>query len=187
MQCAAIAHVHLAKLPTGKLYLRIEALPSLAAARSKVTPASVVVEAVGKVWLLTVSAKGEHSSAGTLAAEIGPIPALPSAESYTFDVSEAAFEEDMRPAVSRAVHTHPGPEIFYLFTGHQCLETPSGVIRTGPGEGTVAPANTPMQLNIVGTSKREALFMVLRDSSLPWATPSEWQPKELCMGSSSVR
>jgi hypothetical protein len=121
-----------------------------------------------------------------MAAEIGPIPPFPPASSYTLDIFEAAFDDDMRPAVARAVHTHPGPEVFYNFTGNQCLETPAGAMQAGPGEGMVAPANTPMQLNIVGPTKREALFMVLHDSNLPWTTASEWQPKGLCAHSGST-
>lgn len=122
-----------------------------------------------------------------MAAEIGPIPPFAPAGSYTLDIFDADFDDDMRPAVSRAVHTHPGPEIFYLFTGSQCLETPAGAMRAGPGEGMVAPANTPMQLNIVGPTRREALFMILHDSNLPWTTVSEWQPKGLCNTPGSMR
>ena len=180
LQCALLAHAHFSRLPSGDLYLRIESFGTLEAAHSASTSFSVTVQAVGKVWLLTVSGKGEHSPGGTMAAEIGPIPSFAPADSYTLDVSEAAFDDDMRPAVSRAVHTHPGPEIFYLFAGEQCLETPAGAMRAGPGEGMIAPPNTPMQLNIVGPTKREALFMVLHDSKLPPAAVSQWQPKGLC-------
>jgi hypothetical protein len=38
--------------------------------------------------------------------------------------------------------SHPGPEIFYLLTGEQCLETPNGTTRARAGEGMVAPAHT---------------------------------------------
>ena len=127
MQCAGLAHVHFSQLPSGDLYMRIESFGTLEAARSASTSLSAVIQAVGNVWLLTVSRKGEHSRAGTVMAEIGPIPPFPSASSYTLDVFEANFDDEMRPAVARAVHTHPGPEIFYNFTGNQCLETPAGL------------------------------------------------------------
>jgi quercetin dioxygenase-like cupin family protein len=109
--------------------------------------------------------------------EIGPIPDVAPADCYVLDVAEAAFDFEMRPAVSRAVHTHPGPEIFYILTGEQRLETPDGAMRAGAGEGMVAPANTPTQLNITGSSKRDALFMIVHDRAKPWGMVSDWQPK----------
>jgi hypothetical protein len=187
MQCAGLAHLHFSRLPSGDLYLRIESFATHDAALSASAALSEVVEAAGKVWLLSISRKGERSPGGIIAAEIGPIPPFASAGSYTLDIFEAAFDDDMRRAVSRAVHTHPGPEIFYIFTGSQCLETPAGAMRAGPGEGMVAPANTPMQLNIVGPKKREALFMVLHDAKLPWTTASEWQPRGLCANPGSTQ
>ena len=91
-------------------------------------------------------------------AEIGPVPAVPPATRYVLDVNAAAFSPDMKAEVARQVHTHPGPEIFYLLTGEQCLETPTGTTRARAGEGMVAPANTPMQLNIVGAERRDAFL-----------------------------
>jgi hypothetical protein len=37
----------------------------------------------------------------------------------------------------------------------------------------VAPANTPMQLNITGSSKRDALFMIDHDSAKLWGMVSD--------------
>lgn len=48
------------------------------------------------------------------------------------------------------------------------------------GEGMVAPANTPMQLNIMGSSKRDAFFVVVRDATKPRMTLSDWQPTGAC-------
>jgi quercetin dioxygenase-like cupin family protein len=96
------------------------------------------------------------------------------------DVNAAEFGPDMKAEVARQVHTHPGPEIFYLLTGEQCLETPTGTTRARAGEGMVASANTPMQLNIVGAKKRDALFVVIHDSKKPRVTPSDWLPTGAC-------
>jgi hypothetical protein len=52
--------------------------------------------------------------------------------------------------------------------------------RARAGEGMVAPANTPMQLNITGSSKRDAFFVVVHDASKPRVTPSDWQPTGTC-------
>jgi hypothetical protein len=162
------------------IVLRLENFPTAEAAQSAVTPASAVVEAAGKVWLLTLGSKGERSQAGTFVTEIGPIPGIPAALSYELYIAEADFGPAMNPAVSRAVHTHSGPEIWYLFTGEQCLETPNGVQRAKAGEGMFAPANTPMQLNIMGTSSRDALFVIVHDAGKPATTVSDWQPRGDC-------
>jgi len=169
-----------ASLPKGILFLRLENFATTQAAERVATPASAVVEWAGKVWLFTLGPGSERSQGGTLVAEIGPLPAVPPAATYVLDVNEADFGPEMRAQVARAVHTHPGPEVFYLLTGEQCLETPNGITRARAGEGMVAPADTPMQLNIMGSSKRDAFFVIVHDAAKPRVTPSDWQPKGEC-------
>jgi len=96
------------------------------------------------------------------------------------EVNEANLGPETNVETGRLAHTHPGPEIFYVLTGEQCLETPNGAQRARAGEGMVAPANTPMALNIMGSSKRDAFFVVVHDSSKPGGAPSNWQPKGAC-------
>jgi len=175
-----LALKELRSLPTGILFLRLENFSTTAAAKHAATPASAVVEWAGKVWLLTLGPRGQRSQDAAFVAEIGPIPAVPRAARYVLDVNEADFGPEMKAQVAQAVHTHPGPEIFYLLTGEQCLETPNGVTRARAGEGMVAPANTPMQLNIMGSSKRDAFFVIIHDATKPRVTPSDWQPTGRC-------
>jgi hypothetical protein len=167
-------------LPKGVLYLRFENFPTTDVAQRTATPASAVVEWAGKVWLITLGPRGQRSSRGTFVAEIGPVPPVPRAASYVLDVNEADFGADMKAQVARQVHTHPGPEIFYLLTGEQCLETPKGTMRARAGEGMVAPADTPMQLNIVGSTRRDAFFVVVHDFAKPRMTLSDWHPTGAC-------
>ena len=169
-----------AELPRGVLFLRLENFPTAKAAQDMATPTSAVVDWAGKIWLLTLGPKGARSFGGTFVAEIGPVPDVPLAASYVLDVNEANFGPEMKGQVARQVHTHPGPEIFYLLTGEQCLETPNGATRVRAGEGMVAPANTPMQLNIMGPAKRDAFFVVVHDALKPRVTPSDWQPTGAC-------
>ena len=96
------------------------------------------------------------------------------------DVAEADLGPANREAVARAVHTHPGPEVFYLLTGEQCLETPNGATKARAGEGMTDPANTPMQLNIIGQSKRDGFFVVIHDAATPRVNVSDWHPRGLC-------
>jgi hypothetical protein len=86
----------------------------------------------------------------------------------------------MNPAISKAVHTHSGPEIRYVLTGEQCLETPNGIQRAKAGQGMFAAGGVPMQLNIADSGNREALFAIVHDASKPATTVSSWQPKGLC-------
>ena len=167
-------------LPKGVLFLRLENFSTTKAAQDAATSASAVVEWAGKIWLFTLGPMSVRSSGGTLVAEIGPVPDVPAAASYVLDVNEADFGPEMKAQVAQQVHTHPGPEIFYLLTGEQCLETPNGTTRARAGEGMVAPAHTPMQLNIMGSSKRDAFFVVVHDATKPRVTPSDWQPKGTC-------
>jgi len=178
--CAILGHNHFASLPEEPIALRLEIFPTTEAAHRTASPASAVVEAAGKVWLLTLGSKGERSQSGTFVKEIGPIPSIPTAQNYELFVAEADFSPEMNSAVSKAVHTHSGPEIWYLFTGEQCLETPNGIQVARAGEGMFAPANTPMQLNITGTSNRDALFVIVHDASKPATSVSDWQPKGSC-------
>jgi quercetin dioxygenase-like cupin family protein len=95
-------------------------------------------------------------------------------------VSEADFGPDLNPQLSNAIHTHSGPEFWYVLTGAQCLETPAGVMRAKAGQGMFAPADTPMQLSILGSGKRDAIFVIVHDAARPATTVSDWQPKGRC-------
>jgi hypothetical protein len=111
---------------------------------------------------------------GSLVLRVATFPTVAAARAA--ETSASAVVE----AVARAVHTHSGPEIFYLLTGEQCLETPAGVQYAKAGEGMVAPANTPMQLNVLGSARRDAFFVVVHDANEPATTPSAWQPSGRC-------
>lgn len=181
--CAVLARKEFTALPGSSLVLRLENFGSVEAAQRVATPASSVVEAGGKVWLLTLASKGARSAGGSFVSEIGPLPPVPHASRYEMRVAEADFGPDMNAMVSKAVHTHSGPEIWYLLTDEQCLELPNGALRAHAGEGMIAPAETPMQLNITGTTKRDALFVIVHDASKPATTVSDWTPKGSCHGS----
>lgn len=180
MACAVIAHPQFDTIPRGPVVLRFETFPSIEEARRASGGVSAVVRAAAKVWLITLAHKGERSRGGQFVTEIGPVPPLPPASRYEMRVAEADFGPDLNPKISAAVHTHSGPELWYVLTGAQCLETPNGVIRARAGQGMVAPAETPMQLNIAGQSKRDAIFVIVHDASKPATTVSSWQPKGIC-------
>lgn len=179
-ECAMLVQKQFAALPSGNLVLLIENFATIDAAQSAATPTSAVVEAGGKVWLLTLSPEGQRSRGGHFVTQIGPLPPIPYAANYVMDIAEADLGPADKEALARAIHTHPGPEVFYLLTGEQCLETPNGATKARAGESMTAPADTPMQLNIMGQAKRDAFFIVIHDAAKPRVSVSNWQPRGLC-------
>lgn len=174
MECALIGHKLFESLPS-RPTAYFETFPTVESARRAETPTSVVAQAAGKVWLVGLRPKGTHPRNGALVAEIGPLP-VPPARSYTLVVGEVSS----RPGTHSRVHTHPGPEAWYLISGEQCLEMPDLMVRTHAGEAVFAYPNTPMKLAVRGTADREALFIVVYDAKRPWSTPSSWQPRGRC-------
>jgi quercetin dioxygenase-like cupin family protein len=176
LECAILLLKRFPVLPPGPLVWRYENFPTKAAAQAVATPASVVVEAAEKVWLITLAAKGQHTTAGTLVAESEPLPPIPPGPEYEIVVAEA----DLTSKANVMTHKHSGPESWYLLSGEQCLELPGRAVRARAGETMSAPAETPMRLNIVGSGRRHALFLVVHDSSKPWNTMLNWQSDGLC-------
>src|SRR5262249_8815927 len=118
--CAIIAHKTFTTLPKPPMVLRLENFPTAEAALNSPTPTRAVVEAVEKIWMLTLGSQGERSKSGSFVTEIGPLPDIPLATSYELQVADADLGPAMNAEISKAVHTHSGPEIWYLFTGQQC-------------------------------------------------------------------
>jgi uncharacterized protein (TIGR02246 family) len=174
--CAVLLKKQVPSLPPGPLVWRFENFPTTEAAHGAETPASVVVEAAGKVWLLTLASKGGHSKGGTLIAETEKLPPIPTGAGYEI----VAYEADLGPDAKVMTHKHSGPETWYLLSGEQCLELPGRALRARKGGTMSAPAEIPMNLNIVGPGKRDALFLIVHDSSKPFNTFLEWQSEGLC-------
>ena len=174
--CAVLLHKTFGILPPGPLVWRFENFSTTDAAQRAATPASVVLEAAGKVWLLTLAAKGDRSKDATFVAETELLPPIPRGPSYEIVVSQA----NLGPDANVMTHKHSGPETWFLLTGEQCLELPDRTVHARAGQTMSAPAETPMKLNIIGPAKRDALFLVVHDSSKSWNTFVDWQPKGLC-------
>ena len=106
---------------------------------------------------------------------IGPLQ-LAAAESYSVVLSYAV----MRPGDTSRVHTHPGPEAWYVLAGVQCLVTPARAIRARAGETMTVEPNIPMELVVTGTVVRRAFALVIHDATLPRGIPSTWKPSGAC-------
>jgi len=157
------------------VFWHLRRFPGRDAAEAARSPTGIVVEEDGQVWLSEFETTNTASLGGEAVAVIGPLQ-LPAATRYTAVLSYAA----MRPGESSRVHTHPGPEGWYVLAGEQCLETPAGASRAGAGATMTVGANIPMELNVTGTTLRRAFALVIHDSAHDRGTPSDWNPPGAC-------
>jgi quercetin dioxygenase-like cupin family protein len=160
----------------GHVYWHLHTYPTRAAAEAVKGPHGTVVEAFGKVWRYTIAEEGWRPTSGERVAVLGPFPIV-AGKRYVARYMEAAFTQGMHSSV----HRHSGPEAWYLISGAQCLETPSGTIVAHGGESAVVPEGPAMILSSVGTETRRSVLLVLHDESEPWMTHAhDWHPQGSC-------
>src|SRR3954452_17547781 len=177
--CYVLVSEPLGELPRIPLFWQIDSFPTRAAAEAAKGPRSTVMEALGKIWLLSIAERGYRPGGGTHAAEIGPL-VTDAGTKYT----AAYMQAIMAPGAETGVHHHAGPEVLYTVTGEECMETAEGKFVGRPGSPPViVPAGVPHRLTIVGTDERSSLVLILHDSSQPLTIRTHdygWTPKELC-------
>ncbi len=173
--CFNIAKENGLQFQQPQVYWHIRTFGNRAAAEAAKSATGMVVEEDGRVWLSEFGARDLVVTGGQPIAIVGPLM-LPPAKSYTAVLSYAV----MRPGDRSRVHTHPGPEGWYMIVGEQCLETPAGANRAKTGGTMTVPPNIPMELSITGTVLRKSLVLVIHDSSQPRGTPSQWKPTRAC-------
>ena len=161
--------------PQASVYWHLRAFPNRKAAEAAKSASGIVVEEDGRVWLSEFGARNSTLRGGDPIAVVGPLH-LPPAEKYAAVVSYAV----MRPGDNSRVHTHPGPEGWYVLAGEQCLETPAGATRAQAGGTMTVQANTPMELNVTGKTLRRAFALVIHDSAQARGIPSDWKPSGAC-------
>jgi quercetin dioxygenase-like cupin family protein len=157
------------------VYWHLRAFPSRKAAEAVKSPSGIVVEEDGRVWLSEFGPRDSAPRGGEAIVIVGPLQ-LPTAKSYAAVLSYAV----MRPGDNSRVHTHPGPEGWYVLAGEQCLETPAGATRAQAGGTMTVEGNTPMELNVTGTATRRAFALVIHDSAQERGIPSDWKPSRAC-------
>lgn len=156
-------------------YWHLHTFDGRKAAEAVRSATGIVVEEDGRVWLSEFGARDATPRGGEVIAVVGPLQ-LPPAKSYSAVLSYAV----MRPGDSSRVHTHPGPEGWYVLAGAQCLETPAGANRAGAGQSMTAPPNVPMELQVTGTALRRAFALVIHDSTQQRGAQSDWKPSRKC-------
>ena len=168
----------LGQLPDLPLFWHLYTFPSREAARAANAPRFSVLEAFGKTWLFSIAPKDWRSPTGEKVAVVGPLPHAAD-KNYTARYLEATIP----PGERTPIHTHAGPEAWYLLAGAECLETPEGITVAHAGDSMVVREGLPMILSSVGTEKRNVFALILHDSTQPWTMvmrDGEWKPTGSC-------
>jgi len=160
------------------LYWHLDMYKTIAAAEAEKGKRGVVVESLGKVWLMTIEDEHWRPARGVRIAEIGPLPIVAGKE-YSAQYMEAIFT----PGMTVPAHIHSGPEAWYTVAGETCLETSDGRVQIGRAGGppVIVPEGLSMHLTATGTEQRRALVLILHETSkLAGTMIHDWTPKGLC-------
>jgi len=157
------------------VFWHLQTYPSLAAANAARSSRGIVVEEDGRVWLSELGSKDRVSQGGHRVAVIGPL-SLVAGKKYDAEIAYSV----MGPGDHSRVHTHAGPEAWYVLAGAQCLETPAGTLSGHTGETMIAAPNGPMQLSVTSADIARALTLVIHDSMQEFGAASDWKPAGAC-------
>ena len=172
--CQRLLASHLPAISDAPLFWHLRKVP--AGTRTGAGDSTAfIVDAPGQSWLYSFGPKDAVPTEGEPAISIGPLPLRP-AKAYQV----VAYYVVMPAGAYTIIHTHPGPEAWYVLEGTQCLDTPKGAMKLGAGEGGVVPPDTPMRLHNSGSTLRRALFIVIHDPALAWGSRTDWTPTGGC-------
>ncbi len=178
--CYVVARQQLGALREGApdMFWHLDVFPTRAAAESARGRFATVVDAFDRSWLFTLAPREWRPEATAQhVATIGPLPLQREAVEYAAMYLATTFG----PTQSSYVHTHPGPEAWFIVSGEQCLETPLGVTPGKAGEGYVVRGNLPMIVHAGGIGVRRVFTLVLHDTMKPATIPAnQWTPRGLC-------
>lgn len=172
--CYQTSELELAGAPA-KLYWHIReySTQKAATAESARHRGAAVAAAHSRYWLYILGTEAEPAQGGIERAVIGPlsVPADPS----TAHFSEAIFPPGMRTRV----HSHPGPEAFYVVQGEQCMETPTDKRTIEPGGAYIVASGPHLQAAPHG---RRNLVLIIAPKGVPFVIPSDghWTPTNFC-------
>ena len=156
------------------LYWYIRDYPDLAAAQAEAGrhAMAAATRIHGRNWLHVLGAADTPIAGGTRRAAIGPLQ-VPSGP-VTAHLSEAIFPPGMRTRV----HSHPGPEAFFVVDGVQCMETPTDRANIAAGGSYIVAAGPHLQAAPKG---RRNLVLILAPTGQPFVIPGgAWQPTGFC-------
>jgi len=175
MGCTIVGERTLTHLPRQPLFWYLVAYATRAEADAAAGSSSLVASAEGRYWVYSIAPRNKGPKGGKQVARVGPLP-RPRRAPFVLTAAVAVLP----PGASSMIHEHEGPEAWYVLSGEQCLDTPSGTKRAGAGHTMIQPGYTPMQLHVTGKETRHALFIVLHDAETSFSTPSTWRPPCRC-------
>lgn len=168
LEVTPVVEKTVAQLPDGALFWQIETFPTLPEAEAAAGPTSLAAEVSGKIWLFTLGAEGAAGHGGTPVTEIGPVPRITASE-YLLRINRATGA----PGAKTSIHSHPGPEAFYVLAGRMTQRTPHGTTDLQAGQGTPGHgAETAMEVTSSGTVDLDQLVMFVVDATKPFSTPA---------------
>jgi quercetin dioxygenase-like cupin family protein len=176
--CWIMADDPIGPLAKSPMFWHLDEYATRAAADADKGPRSTVVEALGKVWLMTIEDEEWRPVHGTHVSEVGPLTIV-AGEEYSTQYMEAIFT----PGMTAPAHIHSGPEAWYTLAGETCVETSDGGTQTGRAgrPPVIVPMGLSMHLTATGTEQRRSLVLILHKSSEPVTTMvHDWTPKGLC-------
>lgn len=147
------------------VYWHIDRFDSLDDAKAKAGANGVATEAHGGFWLMTVEGKSNDHHSGRHVEWIGPL-ILPRAQAYTMNVRSTLLKD----GASTPVHTHSGPEVFYVVLGEQCLETQKVGHRLRASKFLILATDQIHRGRVQKAGVRGALTLVLHDAGRPAST-----------------
>lgn len=163
--CSVVADKPMPSLPPRPAMWHIDEFSSLGDAKHAEGPNSVAFEAFGSAWLYTIESDTSNHHGGKHRATVGPLPLRPGTP-YSIQVLVAYFQ----PGNFSIVHTHSGPEAWWVLEGEQCLETTKVGIQKHAGEGAIVEEGETMRMVGIGSGPRRSLVLVLHDSNRPPAS-----------------
>ena len=160
--CSIVSDKRLPSPPLAPVLWHLDEFSSLAAARRAEGPWSLAVEAHGSSWLYSIERDTSNHHGGRHRAVVGPIPTQPD-RLYSMMAMSAHF----LPGHFSVIHTHPGPEAWWVLEGKQCLQTTRTTITAAAGQGAIVAEGDTMRMVGTGTGPRKALVLILHDADKP--------------------
>lgn len=160
--CTILVRQPLTSSSSKPLYWHLDRFDSLDAAQNAAGRDGVAAEAFGSVWLMTVEAETGDHHGGNHVSTIGPF-SIQSGETFVMRVMSSR----LLPGSTTPIHTHSGPEAFYIVGGQQCLETTERGNKLSVGQTFLIPTGVVHRGRVIGSEPRRALAIVLHVQSEP--------------------
>lgn len=170
--CYETGEIDLAGAPT-EIFWQIYEYPTLADANAEAARHrwTAVAQAHSRTWLYVLGEESEPVGGGARRAVVGP---LHLAGRSTAHFAEAVFP----PGMQTRVHSHPGPEAFYVVEGEQCMETPTDKRVIAAGGTYIVERGLHMQAAPKG--RRNLVLVIAPKGQASMVPGGDWRPTGFC-------